>query len=238
MCSLPPFLKAAQPKDNARIGFYWLTVFFSIPKRQGEDRESQYGKGEFKVYFAKSPGTLFFSSFIVYKTTLLCLCMSLCVQLHNSSISAMDKLVLKLPFWFTEHSEHQGKKTVKSKQELPLRISEQHFVYFIFYCPHSGEEESSSSSSSSSSLKEQGVSPRDAALLDCWLLGPSSCPVAKATSASKHNPGFSLAKQQKRWSLEGFSWSFKHFLFGLSFSFSWRNATNKEKLQCYSKHSY
>lgn len=118
--------------------------------------------------------------------------MSLCVQLHNSSISAMDKLVWKLPFWFTKHSANQGKKPVKSKQELPLRIFEQHFVYSIFYCPHSGEEESSSSSSSSSSLKEQGVSPRDAALLDCWLLGASSCPVAKATSASRHNPAFSL----------------------------------------------
>lgn len=163
--------------------------------------------------------------------------MSLCVQLHNSSISAMDKLVLKLPFWFSKCSGNQGKKPVKSKQELPLGIFEQHFVYSIFYCPHSGEEESSSSSSSSSSLKEQGVSPRDAALLDCWLLGASSCPVAKATSASKHNPGFSLARQQKAWSLEGFPWGFKLFLFGLSFSFSRRNEQGKNP-KCYSKHSY
>lgn len=87
--------------------------------------------------------TLFFSLVIVDKPHIT-LCLHVTVFGYKKfSISAVDET------------------SVKSKQELPLGIFQQYFVYSIFYCPYSGEEESSSSSSSSSSLNEHGVSPRD-----------------------------------------------------------------------------
>lgn len=86
----PPFYKGSTAKRLRRIWLLLTDCFLlHLKKSRGRQRlESQNGKDELRVYFAKSPGTLFFSSFIVYKTHFaLSLHVTLCsvIQFFNFS---------------------------------------------------------------------------------------------------------------------------------------------------------
>lgn len=72
---------------------------------------SQNGKCELDVYFAKSPGTLFFSLVRADKNPLCSVsaCRSV-FSYKKFSVSAVDESALKLPLCFTEYSGNQGKK--------------------------------------------------------------------------------------------------------------------------------